>query len=206
MIVAGGSPAIRAAQKATTTIPIIMSGTGDPVASGLVQSLARAGGNTTGVSEVATAMTTKHLELMREVMPSVSRVGLLANPGSSTRGAHLNSLGGAAQQLEVGLLVTNASSSEEIERGIAVLKDRGAEAVLILPDSLFISRVVLIASLAATHRVPSIFALREFAEAGGMMSYGTNREESFRSTVTFIDKMGLDASWRRLLAPQPCAR
>src|SRR5215213_10175281 len=150
MIVAGGSPAIRAAQNATTTIPIIMSGTGDPVASGLVQSLARPGGNTTGVSDVATAMATKHLELMREVMPSVSRVGLLANPGSS---------------------------------------NRGAEAVLILPDSLFISRVVLIASLAATHRVPSIFAIREFAEAGGIMSYGTNREESFRSTVTFIDKM-----------------
>jgi len=190
VIVAPTSPAIRAAQKATTTIPIVFPSTGDPVGSGFVASLARPGGNITGLSNANLDISPKLLEFLLTVAPRLSRVALLGNPDSSSHSAILKSVQAAAlQQGGVRVFSVEVRTREEIERGFVLMTQQRADGVIIAPDALFTGQVRQIASLAAKHRLPSITQLRLHVEAGGLMSYGQHFRESYRRAATYVDKI-----------------
>ncbi len=203
VIIARGSPAIRAAQRATTTIPIIMALTGDAVASGLVASLARPGANTTGISTLSTARVAKHLEHMQAIVPSLSRVGVLANPGSSTSTANLKSLAEAAGKLGPAMLPVEVSTTEGVERGFTTMVQAGVQAEIVAPDGFLIRQGPLVADLAARHRLASIAEFRAYAEAGGLMSHGPNHDEAFRQVATYVDKILKGAKPADLPVEQP---
>jgi putative ABC transport system substrate-binding protein len=135
VIVTIASPAVRAAQQATTTIPIVIGVTGDAVASGLVASLARPGGNTTGLSNLVSDISTKHLDLMAALVPQMSRIAVLANPGSASHAPILKSVKVAAQRANVAVVSVDAGRREEIERGFATMKQERAEAVIVAADT-----------------------------------------------------------------------
>ncbi len=203
VIIARGSPSIRAAQRATSTIPIVMALTGDAVASGLVASLVRPGANTTGVSTLSTARVAKHLEYIQAIMPGLSRVGVLANPGSSTRAANLKSLAEAGEKLGATILPIEVSTAEEIERGFTTMTQAGVQAVLVAPDGFLIAQGPLVANLAARYRLASIAELLAYAEAGGLMSYGPIHDEAFRQVAIYVDKILKGAKPADLPIEQP---
>ena len=190
VIVADSSPAIRAAQRATTTIPIVFPTTGDPVGSGFVASLARPGGNITGLSNANLDVSAKHLELLLTVAPRLSLVAVLGNPGSSTHAAIVKDLQAAAlQHGGVRLLSVEARTPEDIERAFAVITQQRAGGLIIAPDAFLISQQAQhIAALAIKHRLPSI-TTRGYAEAGGLMTYGYHIEDSFRRSALYVDKI-----------------
>jgi len=187
IIVAAGSPAIRAAQQATTTIPIVIAATGDPVASGLVTSLARPGGNTTGLSSVSPDLYTKHLQLMAMLLPKLARVAVLTNPGSSTRNAVLSAVENAGQAAGITIHPIDVGTAEEIIRGFANLKRAQGEAVIVVPDSFLNGQTQQIAELSIKYRLPSTMGIREYVESGGLMSYGSNLAGHFRRAATYVD-------------------
>ena len=189
IIVAAGSPAIRAAQQATTTIPIVIAATGDPVASGLVTSLARPGGNTTGLSSVSPDLYTKHLQLMAMLLPKLARVAVLTNPGSSTRNAVLSAVENAGQAAGITIHPIDVGTAEEIIRGFANLKRAQGEAVIVVPDSFLNGQTQQIAELSIKYRLPSTMGIREYVESGGLMSYGSNLADHFRRAATYVDKI-----------------
>jgi putative tryptophan/tyrosine transport system substrate-binding protein len=189
LIVAAPSPAIRAAQQATTTIPIVFPGTGDPVGSGFVASLARPGGNLTGLSNSNLDVSAKTLELLTIMVPKLSRVGVLANPGSSTESAMLKSIGAAAQKLGVQILSLEAHASEEIERAFATLRQERVDAVIIAADALLNMQRRQIADLAIKFRLPSISQGTAYAKAGGLMSYGQDTPKNYRHAAAYVDKI-----------------
>jgi putative ABC transport system substrate-binding protein len=189
VLIAAGSPAIRAAQQATTSIPIVFPTTGDPVGSGFVKSLARPGGNITGVSNENAAVSAKLLELLKEVKPRLARVALLGNPGSSTYLTQLKNIQADARTVGVQVLSVEVSTPEEIERAFAGMPQNRAEAVMFAADAFLSQQRQQIAALALKHRLPSITQQRSYAEAGGLMSYGNTREENMRRTVAIVDKI-----------------
>jgi putative ABC transport system substrate-binding protein len=163
VIVTGGTQAARAAKQATATIPIVMATGGDPVGSGLVASLARPGGNLTGLSSLAHGTVRKQFELLlKEVAPKVSRVAILWNPDNPTHATQLTE---------------------------AVMARHRAEALVILTDGIFTSYAGLLAELAARGRLPAIYSLAEYAESGGLMSYGASRREMYRRAAAYVDKI-----------------
>jgi putative ABC transport system substrate-binding protein len=190
VIVASTSPAIRAAQKATTTIPIVFPTTGDPVGSGFVASLARPGGNITGLSNVNLDISAKLLELLMTMVPRLSRVAVLGNPGSSTYAAILKSIQAAALKI-VGVRVfsVEARTREEIERGFVLMTQERADGVIVAADPFLILQARQIALLAVQHRLPSITQPPVYAEAGGLMSYGQSIADSHRYAAAYVDKI-----------------
>lgn len=189
VLIASSSPAIRAAQQATTTIPIVFPGTGDPVGSGFVKSLARPGGNITGVSNENAAVSAKLLELLKEVMPKLARLALLGNPGSSTYLTQLKIIQTDAHAVGVQVLPAEARTPEEIDRAFAGMPQKRAEAVMFIADAFLIQQRQQIADLALKHRLPSITQQRSFPEAGGLMSYGNTSEENMQRTVAIVVKI-----------------
>ncbi|MBI2752538.1 MAG: ABC transporter substrate-binding protein [Betaproteobacteria bacterium] len=189
VIVAEPSPAIRAAKQATKTIPIVFPMTGDPVGSGFVASLARPGGNVTGMANLNLDLSAKLLELLRELAPSLSRITVLLNPGSSTAPRILTSIQAAARTLNVEVLPIEAHTVEEIERAFPVMAQWHAEAVVIATDSFLIAQGQKIGALALKHGLPSITQSPFYAEAGGLMSYGQNLREAFRYAAVYVDKI-----------------
>ena len=189
LIVAVPSPAIRAAQQATTTIPIIFPTTGDPVGSGFAKSLARPGGNLTGLSNSNLDVSTKLLELLTTTVPNLSRVALLGNPGSTTLPSTVKSIQTAAHKIGLKTLPVETRSLKEIERSFRVMTREGIQAVIIVSDSLFVSNSHRIADLALNHRLPSITQLPFYAEGGGLMSYGQNTLEGYRRAAIYVDKI-----------------
>ena len=203
LIVAVGSPAVRAAQQATATIPIVIGGTGDAVQSGLVASLARPGGNTTGLSNLATDITTKHLDLILTLLPSLSRLAVLMNPGSSTRTAVLKRVEDAGQARGVALLPFDVRNSVELDRSFAMMKRDRAEALIVVADGFLVSQLRSIAVLASQYLLPSTFDRREFPAAGGLLSYGPNYNENLRRAATYVDKILKGAKPADLPVEQP---
>lgn len=203
IIVTAGSYAARAAKQATTSIPIVMAAASDPVSSGLVASLARPGGNVTGLSLNAVDVSPKHIELVKSMVPKIVRVAVLNNPGVPAHFAIVKNLQAAAQQAGIGILVLDVSTANEIERGFATMKSAGAEAVIVVIDALFISQRHQIAELAARNRLPSIFAFRQAIEAGGLLSYGQSLEESYRRAATYVDRILKGAKPGDLPVEQP---
>ena len=190
VIVASTSPAIRAAQKATTTIPIVFPATGDPVGSGFVANLARPGGNITGLSNINLDVSAKLLELLIMMVPGLSRVAVLGNPGSSTHAAILQDIQAAALKI-VGLRVfsVEARTRDEIEHGFVRMTQERANGVIVAGDPFLIQQARQIALLAVQHGLPSITQQPVYAEAGGLMSYGQSVADSHRYAAAYVDKI-----------------
>ena len=203
VIVAATTPATAAAQKATTTIPIVMASVGDPVGSGFVKSLAHPGGNITGLSNLTGDLGRKHLELLLILLAKLSRVAVLTNPANSTGATILTSIQAAAQRTGVLVLPIEARSPQEIESAFSLMTREKAEAFIMATDALFAQQYRQIVELASKLRLPSIDGLREFAEAGGLMSYGTNRAENYARAATYVDKIFKGAKPGDLPVEQP---
>ena len=198
-----GTPAAQAAQKATTTIPIVMINPGDPVGTGLVKSLARPGGNSTGLSIMSAELGPKLLEMLRDMAPKVTRVAILVNPANTSNTLGLKNVLAAAQKLGVKILPVEASTPQEIENGFAVMARQNAGALIVLLDGLFQQQKNQIVELAAKQRLPSIAAYSEYVEAGGLMSYGQNIGENPRRAATYIDKIFKGAKPGEMPVEQP---
>jgi putative ABC transport system substrate-binding protein len=190
VIVASTSPAIRAAQKVTTSIPIVFPATGDPVGSGFVASLARPGGNITGLSNINLDVSAKLLELLMTMLPGLSRVAVLGNPGSSTHTAILQGIQTAAMKTAgLRVLSVEAGTKEEIEHGFVRMTREGANGLIIAGDPFLIQQARQIALLAVQHRLPSITQQPLYAEAGGLMSYGQSVADSHRYAAAYVDRI-----------------
>jgi len=179
-IVAGGIPPALAAKAATATIPVVFAIGGDPVQLGLVAALNRPGANVTGVTLMAAELGPKRLELLHELLPDATNIALLTNPTNPGTANAAKSLQAAARDLGLQLHLLTATAEGDFEKAFAALAEQRASALIIGPDPLFNSRRDQLAALAIRHAVPTISQIREFAEAGGLMSYGTSIEDSFR--------------------------
>jgi len=189
VIVASTSSAIRAAQAATSRIPIVFPATGDPVGSGFVVSLVRPGGNITGLSNGNLAISAKTLELLSAIVPRIARVGVLLNPGSSTSPAFERNLGAAAEQLGLRLVPVHVDSAAGLDDAFATLEARQADALVIASDTLFALHQQRIAELALAHRLPAVSQDSGFPRAGGALGYGSVRTDNYRRAAAYVDKI-----------------
>ena len=189
LILSTGTPASRAAQRATTTIPIVVTVTTDPVGDGLAASLARPGGNITGMSSGAEDTVLKLLELLLVAVPKLTRIAVIANSENSTHSQQQSRLQAAAKQAGKQVVPVRVRTSEEIERGFATMNREHVDAVIILIDTFLFSQRTKIAALALKHRLPSIYPVAAYAEAGGLMSYGVDTNDNFRRVGIFVDKI-----------------
>src|SRR5262245_43753688 len=179
-IVALAPPAAVAAKAATTTIPIIFAFGADPVDLGLVSSLNRPGGNVTGVTFITNTLGAKRLELLRELVPDAKVIGFLIHPGNPSSESQIRDVQTAARGFGVKPLVLPAGSERDIEAAFAGAVQQRANAVIVGADSLFVSRRDPLVGLAARHSMPAIYFLREFADIGGLMSYGPSQTDAYR--------------------------
>jgi putative ABC transport system substrate-binding protein len=190
VIVAWGPPASMAAVRATATIPIVFAVPEDPVRLGLVASLARPGGNATGVNVFAAELAAKRLEFLREFVPSVSRVAVLLNPAEPTiAAANLRDVEAAATALAVQIRVFNASTIAEIDTAFAALASERPDALFVSSGLFFLIRRVQIAHLATRYAIPAIASPRAYPEAGGLMSYGTNLSEAHHQVGIYVGRI-----------------
>jgi putative ABC transport system substrate-binding protein len=181
VIIAVTTPAALAVRAATATIPIVFNTPDDPVGVGLVASLARPGGNATGVHQFNTALGTKQLGLLRDLIPSAARVGLLVNPNNSNAAETMTrEVTEAAATMGVEIGVVRARDRSEIGAAFATLVRNRADALVVGADSFFLGRRLQLATLATRHAIPAVYNAREFPEAGGLMSYGASLAEVFR--------------------------
>ena len=186
----GGTPSALAARAATTTIPIVFSVGDDPAKLGLVASLARPGGNATGTNFFVYELGAKRLALLRELVPAAARVAVLANPANAAlTETMLTDVEAAARDISLQMQIVNASTSREIDAAFAGLARERIDVVFVLPDSFFFSRRVQLAQLAARHAVPATYPVRDFAEVGGLMSYGTNTAEAWRQAGVYTGRI-----------------
>ena len=193
VMVIQGSPPTQAAQRATSTIPLVFLGPGDPVRIGLVKSLARPGGNTTGLSSNTTEISGKRLQLLLEmtvgVVPKLSRVAVLTNQHTPAHNLTYEQVRMAAEKLGVALVRMEVSSPQEIDNAFAAMKRDKAGAVYVPLDALFSQQKDQIAQLALKHRLPCMAPDRMYAEAGCLMSYGGSEDDMFRYAATYVDKI-----------------
>ena len=185
----GSSAAALAAKAATTTIPIVFSLGLDPVQLGLVASLSRPGGNITGVNSMSNELAAKRLGLLRELLPTATRFGVLVNPKNPTTQSLKKDLDAAAGAIDVQIEFFTATTGTEIDTSFGSLVQRRADAFLVHPDNLFINRRVQLITLAARHGVPAIYPLRPDAEAGGLMSYGTELADAHRQAGIYTGRI-----------------
>jgi putative ABC transport system substrate-binding protein len=190
VIAALGDPPTLAAKAATATIPIAFGFSGDPVGHGLIASLARPGGNATGINFLTSEVLTKRLGLLHELAPKAVRVAVLINP-TNTPGAEstLRDVPEAARAMGLQIQILNASTSPEIEAAFATIVRNRADALFVGPDGFFNSRRVQFATLATRHGIPSAFGSREMVEAGGLMSYGTDILEMYRQVGVYTGRI-----------------
>ena len=203
VIVTYAPPAIQAAREATATIPIVMGGVVDPVATGFVASLARPGGNITGLSLMAPELVGKQLEILKEMVPKVTRVAVLGNPANGGTAPQLRHAQGAARTLKLQLQPLEARGPNEIDSAFSAMTREGAGAVVVLVDSMFVDQRTRIADLAARRHLPSVYGLIDFAEAGGLMFYGANDADRFRRAASLVDKILRGAKPADLPIEQP---
>ena len=189
VILTGSNPGALAAKKATTTIPIVMVTTGDPIGSGIVTSLAHPGGNLTGVTALGGALSAKRLEALKGAAPGVQRVAVLVNPVAPYTGPFLNERDGMARDLGLKLQVVEARSRAELEAAFAVMARERAEAIMVLTDVMFITERRAIVDLAARRRLPAVYFDRQFVDAGGLMFYGASLVHMYRRAAVYVDKI-----------------
>ena len=189
VLLTGGTPAAIAAQKATVSIPIVMVSVADPVGTGLVKSLARPGGNSTGLSTISGELSPKLLEMLREMVPKVSRVAVLANPSNTVNTLVVKNVLAAGKKIGVKIQPVEARTPEEITSGFAAMARQNAGALIVSQDPLFQQQKNQIVDLAAKHRLPSIAAYSDYVKAGGLMNYGPNTWEYAKRAATYVDKL-----------------
>jgi putative ABC transport system substrate-binding protein len=188
VLVTGGTPAILAAKQATTTTPIVMAGSGDAVASGLVASLARPGGNVTGSTDSVPQLMAKVLELLKEIMPRTRRVAVLVVPRNQSNRPVLQALETAASSLKIDVQQVEMRESHEFKSVFSRMVTSRVDAVVVTTDFLFNEHVKAIAELAASNRLPAAGA-KVFAEAGGLIGYGLNFPDMYRRAAYFVDRI-----------------
>ena len=203
VIVTSAVPAIQAAKEATRTIPIVMAVVVDPVAAGFVPNLGRPEGNITGLSAMAPELVGKQLEMLKEVVPKVSRVALLWNPANAGNAPQLREAQVAARALALRLQPLEARDSKGIDSAFAAMIRGRAGAAIVLVDVVLNDHRTRIAGLAAKRRLPTVFGQREYAEAGGLMAYGPNIADMFRRAATYVDKILKGARPADLPVEQP---
>jgi putative tryptophan/tyrosine transport system substrate-binding protein len=189
VIAASGPPAALAAKAASQTIPIVFAVPEDPVKLDLVASLARPGGNATGINFFQAEVTAKRLGLLRELVPAVARVAVLVNPANITSSAARRDLELAARTLDVQIQFYDARTNREIDAAYAALTRERPDAVFVAPDGFFVSRRVQLIALAARHALPAAYSEREFVEAGGLMNYGTNVNDMLRQVGVYAGRI-----------------
>jgi putative tryptophan/tyrosine transport system substrate-binding protein len=191
VIATGGGPAaLLAAKAATTTIPIVFSTTEDPVRLGFVASLARPGGNLTGINSLIGELVAKRLELLRELVPVVTRVAVLVNPAdASSAGTTLRDVEAAAGAMGLQIRIVNASAGRELDAAFAGFVHERPDAIFVAGQPFFTSRRVQLALLAAHHSIPAIYGVREIAEVGGLMSYGINLVDGWRQIGVYTGRI-----------------
>ena len=185
----GGSASGLAAKAATTTVPIVFVVPDNPVTLGLVASLARPGGNATGVNFLVAELGSKQLGLLHELVPAAVRVGLLVNPRVPQTELATRDVAAAASAIGLQIDVVEASDSREIEAAFRTLVRNRADALVVGPDPFFASRRLQLATLATRHGIPAVYNIREYAEAGGLMSYGTSPSEAYRQVGIYTGKI-----------------
>ena len=183
----GSTQAALALKAATATIPVVFGVSEDPVKLGLVASLARPGGNATGINFFVTEAVPKRLGLLRDLIPRAVRMAVVINPGNTVSAE--STLREVQKAAGLQILVLNASTSGEIDAAFATMSRERSEALLVAPDAFFASRRVQLAILAARDKIPAAYSQRDFAEAGGLMSYGTNIADSFRQAGIYAGKI-----------------
>jgi ABC-type uncharacterized transport system substrate-binding protein len=189
VLVGSISSAAIAAKRQTASIPIIFVGSGDPIGMGLVDTLARPGGNVTGTSMLATDLASKNLELLKDCFSNLSAVGILANSNSPILRSYVSAVQAAAEILHVSVHVVGVRSPDEFERGFSEMGNAHVDAVIIMPDGMFNNDRKRIAELALADKIPAIGWSAEQPEAGVLMSYGANIPDLFRHTAVYIDKV-----------------
>jgi len=203
LVVAWTTPAALAAKKATQTIPIVIVGVADPVSTGLIDSLARPGGNVTGVVNLAADLSGKLLELILEIDARIKRVAVLWNPDNPASTLISRENETAAHSLGLQLQVIDVRAREDLERAFASVVKDSATAIVFIADPIFMDLRQSIAELAITNRVPTVFARRENVEAGGLISYGPSVRDQMHQIASFIDKILKGAKPSDLPVEQP---
>jgi putative ABC transport system substrate-binding protein len=192
-----------AAQRATRTIPIVRLSAADPVGTGHVESLARPGGNITGSTSVVPELAGKRLELLKEIVPKLSRVAVLWNPKGRTSTLSLKELQLPARRLGIQLHPLEVRGLNDLDKAVADAAGARADALAIMPDPVFVTNLKRIADLAIKSRLPSIYNLSEFVAAGGLVSYGPDQSDLFRRAATYVDKILKGAKPADLPVEQP---
>jgi ABC-type uncharacterized transport system substrate-binding protein len=181
--------AVDLVRQVTRTIPIVMGYSIDPVGGGLVTSLARPGGNVTGLAGSKESTLPKRFELMKALVPNLARAGLLLNPAISEYTGVLAEAQGLAQQAGAALIAADANNPDSLAEAFAQFNGQGVEALIVIDDAYFLNQRDELAGLALKHRLPSIFPKREFVQAGGLMAYGENLTEFYRRAASFVDRI-----------------
>ena len=203
VIVAPNSPATQAARQATETIPIVMVGVADPVATGFVASLAHPGGNITGLSGMMPELAGKQLDLLKQVLPKVSRVALLENPEVPGNAPVVRYARSVARTLGVRLQLVDARNAGEIDTAFAAVTTEQAGAVIVLADTVLLDHRARIIDHATRRRLPTVFGLSEFADAGGLLAYGPSLADGYRRAAAYVDKILKGARAADLPVEQP---
>jgi putative ABC transport system substrate-binding protein len=203
IIVTHGVVATRAVKQASTTIPIVIAAADDPLAAGLVSSLARPGGNITGMSLMTPDLTEKRLQLLTEILPGRTRVAVLWNPSNPVSEPELRKAESAALSLGLQLQALGVKDPRDFASAFSSMKAERADGLFVLPDAMFFGQRNEIAGLAASNRLPLVAHLREFADAGGLMTYGPNVVDVHRRAANFVDKILKGAKPAGLPVEQP---
>jgi putative ABC transport system substrate-binding protein len=198
-----GTPASLAAKNATKTIPIVFGGVNDPLAVGLVSDLRKPGGNVTGVTTNNSELSAKRLSLLKEAVPSASRVAVLANPDFKPTSTMLAQMQVASKPLAVELHVLEARQPQEVSAAFARLSTLKADALVVLPDPWFLSQRARIVQLAMSNGIPAMYHLRQYLDVGGLMAYGASYAESFQQSAGLVDKIVRGANAGDLPVEQP---
>ena len=203
IIVTGGPQATRVASEATTAIPIVMAVDYDPVGAGFVTTLARPGGNITGLSAINPELSGKRLELLKESIPGISRLAVLWNPAEPNAPSFLRDTEGAAHALGMQVQSVPVRAPRDLEKAVRLAQDDHANGLIVLTDPVTLYQRQELASLAVRHRLPAIYTEKLFVEAGGLMSYGADDRELHRRAAVFVDKILKRAKPADLPVEQP---
>jgi putative ABC transport system substrate-binding protein len=189
VIVTAGTPAVLAVKEATSTVPVVMAAVGDPVGTGIVQNLARPGGNITGLSGLAPDLEGKRLELLREIVPNLAHVAFFLNPANEFHTVSMRQALAAAQALNIKLQPREVSKSEDLDAAFAAIAKEKPDGLLILADRIFLHNRQRMMDFATEHRLPSVNAYRELVEVGGLTSYGPSYEDMHRRAADYVDRI-----------------
>ena len=203
IIVTAGTPASLAVKKAAPSIPLVMLAVGDPIGTGLIESLAHPGGNVTGLSAIAADLEGKRLELLREVIPGLSHVAVFWNPASPFQVISEKEVQTAARAFRMKVLSLGVQAPEQFDNAFATIRKERPRALLVLADRLFLHNRARIMEFATKNRLPGVYAYLELVEAGGLMSYGPSYADMHRRAATFVDKILKGAKPADLPVEQP---